>query len=344
MRIWNRYLLALLSKTFFFILVVIFLMYTLLDLSMNGIRYLSQGNSVEIAKYYLYSFSNYHFFFFPLTLLFSSLKVFLDLNRHHELVALQMAGLSQKKLLTPFFAFATFLVIASYAHQEWMAPISQMNASSFRYSHAKHKKKNLPHIYNIALQDHSEIIYQNFEKDQLFDVFWIRNNKDLWHMKYLKLHPSVGLFADHFQRNGNGEIEKTESFTEISLPQIAIDPTMKLENFLPLEQRSLSTLFLQAIRNHSERKNILCYLQNVLASPLLSYLILLAISPFMFRFSRSKNALIITATSLFGFIAFRTVMDGMYILAENQVIPSSIAIWTPIAFFFCLFLPRFVRS
>lgn len=344
MRIWNRYLLILLSKTFFLILIVIFFMYTLVDLSMNGIRYFSQGSYTEIATYYLYSFSNHHFFFFPLTFLLSSLKVFLDLNRHHELVALQVAGLSQKKLLTPFFTLATFLVMASYAHQEWAAPISQRNALSFRNSHAKHKKKNFPNIYNIALKDHSEIIYQNFDRDTLFDVFWIRNNKDIWHMKYLKINPTVGLFADHFQRNGNGEIEKTESFTEISLPQIAIDPTMKLENFLPLEQRSLSKLCLQAIKNRSERKKILSHLQSVFASPLLSYLILFAISPFMFRFSRSKNPLLFTALSLFGFIALRTVMDGMFILAENAVIPSYIAIWFPIAFVLGLSLPRFLKS
>ncbi|HSX13609.1 MAG TPA: LptF/LptG family permease [Chlamydiales bacterium] len=346
LKIWNLYLLKSLMKMFFFLLLAIFFIYTIVDLSMNGVRFFSHGHFtfLEITKYYLFNFSNLHAFFFPLTFLLASLLVFLDLNKHHEIVALQMAGLSQKKLLTPFFVFATLLVIASYAHQEWLAPTTQIAAIGFRSQHSKHKKKNTPYLHNIALQDQSELVYQKFENDGLFDVFWLKNNQDIWHMKYLKMNPTRGLFADHFYRNALGELEKTESFTEILLPQIAFDPNVRLENFIPLEQRPLSTLIAQAFKNNSEKKNVVCHLHYTIAAPLVCFLLLFAISPFVFRFSRSKNAFLITALSLFAYIAFRTIFDGMLILGENQVIPSYFAIWSTIVVVLAISLPRFVKS
>lgn len=344
MKIWNKYLFTSLAKTFFFLLLSIFLTFSIVDLSMNGVRFFSNGSFgfLEIVKYYAYTFSNHHAFFFPLTFLFASLKVFLDLNRHHELVALQMAGLSQKKLLTPFFAFAFLLVLASYSHQEWLAPTTQTVATSFRIQHGKHKKKNISHLHNVTLQDQSEIIYQSFQNNELFDVYWIRNNKDVWYMKYLKLNPTKGLFVDHFQRT-TSELEKTESFTEISFPQIAFDPNVQLENFIPLQNRRLSTLLTQAFKKNSERKNVLCHLHYTLASPLASILLLLGIAPLSFRFSRSKNALVITALSLFGFVSLKTILDGMLILGENQVIPSFAAIWGPILVIFAFVFPKFIK-
>jgi lipopolysaccharide export LptBFGC system permease protein LptF len=63
------------------------------------------------------------------------------LNSHNEWVALQIAGLSQKKLLSPFFAFALFIAIASYANQEWIIPSSQNYTENFRSQHSK-KNKN----------------------------------------------------------------------------------------------------------------------------------------------------------------------------------------------------------
>ncbi len=346
MKIWNLYLLKSLAKTFFFLFFLIFILYTVVDLSMNGVRFFSHGslNFFEVAKYYVFTFSNLHAFFFPLTFLLAFLKVFLDLTRHNELIALQMAGLSQKKLLTPFFVFATLLVLASYLHQELLAPSTQRVALAFRTKHAKHKRKNSPHLYNIALQDKSELVYQSFENDQLFDVYWLKNNQDFWYMKYLKLNPTKGLFVDHFQRKTTGKLEKTESFSEISFPQIAIDPNIRLENFIPLESRPLSMMLKGSLLKNSERKNILCYLHYTLAAPLISFLLLFAISPFVFRFSRSKNGFVIIALSLFGFIAFKTILDGMMILGENQVLPSYLAIWGPILVSLSVVIPRFVRA
>lgn len=354
MKIWFRYLFLRLLKTFLFFLLSIFLVYTTIDLSIHGVRFFSK-TSVEwlaVLSYYFHSFASQLEFFFPFTLLLASLKVLTDLGLNHELTALQMAGLSKKKLTSPFFAFAAILCLISFAGGEWISPKAQKEIASFRSVHTKReKKKKSSHIFKTPLQDKSELIYQEFNESshELFDVFWIKNSKDLWHIKFLWLDPEGiksprGRFADRFQRNRENKLEKTESHLGRTFPEIIFDSSIGLKTFVPIEDRPLSTLFQQAIKPSSETNSVRCHLHYKLASPLISLLILFAISPFAMSFSRSKSVFLLTAVSIFAFVGFITILDGMFILGENQVIAASLAIWGPIAFALLLFIPRFAKT
>lgn len=350
MKIWHRYLFGHLIKTFLFILFCVFAIYVIVDLSVHGVRFLSRAATTfaDLALYYLRSFARHLELFLPLTLLLASLKVLVDLNAHHELVALQMAGLSRKTLLRPFFAFAALLTFACYANSQWLAPDAQEAADAFRIQHSRKKKKvKREHVYNIALDDDSELVYQSFdeEKKELFDVFWIKSEGDIWHMKYLGIgrkHPQ-GRYVDHFQRNGKGQFEKTESFSEKSFPRLPWDDDATLERFIPFENRSLSTLLSQASALTADRPSIFCYLHYKIAVPLLPFFILIAISPIAMRFTRTRSTFLIVAVSLFTFVGLMIVLDGMLILGENQVIPGYLAIWGPIALLFAFSFPRFAK-
>ncbi len=342
MKMWFRYLFGKISSTFFFFLISIFLIYTIVDLSIHGIRFFHGGSAWEIIAYYVYSFAGHLNFFLPLTLLLSSLRVLFDLNIHNEFIALQMAGLSQKKLLLPFFSLAIMLTLASYANQEWFSPLAQTRADTFLKANAKRpKKEEKPHLFSVALQDKSEIIYQEVQNNQLFDVFWIKNSKDIWHIKYLTIDPSVGKFVDHFQRNKNGQLEKIESFSERSFPDLYFDENICLETFIPFENRPLSTLFRQSMKESSEKQGVLSALHYKLASPWLLFILLILLAPFTMQFNRSVPTFFIGAISLLAFIGFMTLLEGMAILGENQVLPSYIAIWGPI---FALIPPMFHKN
>lgn len=354
MKIWIRYLLRHLIKTFLFLLVCLFIIYAIIDLSIHGVRFFSHGTIqwTEIGMYYLHNFATHLEFFFPLTLLLTTLKVLLDLNGHNELVALQMAGLSQKKLLLPFFIFAACLGSISYTNYQWMAPTSQEASDTFQIAHAKKKKKkNQPHVYNAPLVNGSELVYQGYQENtgELFDAYWLKSNKDIWHIKYLKIahipgEIPIGRFADRFQRNKENKLEKTESHFTHSFPDIVLDNNVSLQTFVPFENRSLSTLFWQSLKQTAEKRSVICHLHYKLATPLIPFLILMTISPIAMRFGRLKPTFLITAISLFGFIGFMTILEGMLILGENQVLPGYMAIWGPIAFVLFLSLPRFYRT
>lgn len=353
MKIWFSYLLRHLVKNFLTLSILFFLIYSIVDLAIHGVRFFSHGSLewADMAIYYVYDFLGHFEFFLPFTFLLTVLKVLLDLNSHHEWVALQMAGLSQKKLLSPFFIFALFLTLASYANQEWIIPSSQESAETFRTEHSKNKNQKKTYVHSVNLHDKTELVYQSFQasSQELQDVFWVKNSKDIWHMKSLKIDPagikaSKGSFVDHFQRNKENLLEKTESFASKDFPQITIAPHAHLQMFIPFENRPLSTLLQQSLKPYSEKPIVLTHLHYKLATPLLSFLILIAVSPIALKFKRNKASFLIVAGSLAVFIGFMTVLQGMLILGENQVLPGYLAVWSPLILIAFICTPYFAKT
>ncbi|MDE3045143.1 MAG: LptF/LptG family permease [Verrucomicrobiota bacterium] len=342
MKLWQRHLFYRLTLTFSFLLCSLFAIYLLLDLSINGVRFLGKGHAepLSLLFYYLRSFSVHLELFLPLSFLLTVLKVLLDLNEHLELVALQMAGLSRKKLLVPFFFFASFLSLTCYANSEWIAPTAINAAKTFRATYSTHNKKpRRENLHALVLQDGSELVYQTFSDHELFDVFWIRSRHDIWMMKTLTLTtPPTGYFVDHLVRTH--QLEKTESYPIRSFPELTC-PSPK--PFIPFESRPLSTLLQEALYASSDKASVQTHLHYKLALPLLSFLILLALAPFTLRFSRTRPLFLLAALSLFAFFAILTLLDSCLILGENQVFSPALAIWSPLSLLFALSVPRFSR-
>lgn len=329
MKIWHRFFFKHLLNNFLFILISILIGYVLVDLSVNGVRYFS-GESTTLTRailYYLKQISNHLELFFPLSFLLASMKVLSDINSH-QIIALQMAGLSKKKLLSPFFIFAGILSLISYGNSQWFSPQSQDEAYQLR---DKSKKTKNEKVSSLVLDDDSELIYQSFnpETQELFDVFWVVSADDIWHMKTLK--PPIGRFVDHLTRGSDKQFEKRESFDEKQLPELVWKEDASPQKFIPYENRSLTDLIRQAGSDSADRQSILTHLHYKMARPLLPFLVLLSIGPISMRFSRHRPTFLIAACSLFGFIALMTILDGMLILGENQVLPSFLVIWTPMA-------------
>lgn len=345
MKLWQRFLFRHLLSTFLFFLVSIFLVYVIVDLSAHGALFLSSETTTlaDIGLYYLRNFSRHLELFFPLTLLLTVLKVLLDLNIHQELVALQTGGLSKKRILRPFFLFASFLALLSYANSEWLSPDAQDAAQAFKKAHAKkHPRKKS--LYTLALRDDSELIYHSFDDGKLSDAFWVRSIDDIWHIKFLKIGtPPQGSYVDHLQRSPQGLLEKTESFVALTFPQMLWDESAILARFVPFEHRPLSTLFAQATSSTAERYKALSHLHYKLALPMLHFLLICALAPASMRFTRRRPAFLIVTLSLTGLIALMTVLNGMLILGETQVIPASFAIWGPLAVLFLWTVPRFAK-
>ncbi|OGN64936.1 MAG: hypothetical protein A3E80_02530 [Chlamydiae bacterium RIFCSPHIGHO2_12_FULL_49_9] len=344
MKIWQRYIFFQIAKTFLFILIAIFTIYILVDLSINGVQLLFDEGVLfsDAALYYSRQFAMHLELFLPLTLLFTTLRVLFDLNMHREWAALQAAGLSSKKLLLPFFFFASLLTAICYINSQWFAPDALDEASAFKYQHLKKKKKRSP-VFTLSLSDDSELIYQHYDpkKKELSDVFWIKTPNDIWHFKILEIPHMNARFADHFIQKD--QLIKNNSFDTITLTDLPWDPNASLSRFVPFENRPISTLFSQAKTASSAKAGIFSHLYYKLALPLLSFLILFAISPIALRFSRNLSPFLIAACSLFGFIALKTILDGMLILGENQVLPASFAIWSPLILLFALSLRPFLR-
>ncbi len=331
MLIWQKHIFKKLYLTFAFFLICLFVIYVVLDLSAHGVRFLSKSNFREISLFYLFSFSSLLDLFFTLTFLLATMRVLHDLNAHREILALQIAGLSKKRLLSPFFYFAAILSVICYGNIEWVHPHSGAAVQSFKsiYKPKNHLEK--VRIHTVALEDQSELIYQSYDpiKKELFDVFWVRSFNDIWHMQTLSVVDLKGTFVNHLTR-GQKKLEKSQSFPTKIFTEIPWKKEALLHKIIPFENRSISSLFLEAFANTSERRVVFTHLYYKLLIPLTTFLVIFGIGPASLTFSRTSPFFLTAAASIFFFLALKIVLDGMLILGENQVLPAFLAIWSPI--------------
>lgn len=345
MKIWQKHIFSRLVKTFSLFLFCLFFIYVVIDLSAHGVRFFSKASFQEVALYYLNSFSTLLDLFLTLTFLLATLKILFDLTTHREIVALQMAGISKKTLLLPFFFFASLTAMIGYMNLQWIAPHAGEYSSGFKTAYKSKKKSEKKKIYTVSFEDESELIYHHFnrEKKELIDVFWIRTPSDIWHMKSLQIDSLEGHFVDHLIRNPSKQFERAENFTTRYFDELPLKGEAVLSRFIPYEKRPLSTLFLQAIGRPADARIIFSHLYYKLLSPLISFIVLMSLCPIIIQYHRSRPTFLITALSIFCLLGLKSILDGMLILGENQVLPSYIAIFAPIIIVCSMTMPAFVR-
>lgn len=325
--IWQRYVFRQIAKTFSFVLTAIFAIYTLMDLSIHGIRFL-KGN---FALYYLYSFTAHFDLFIPLAFLLATLKVLLDLMSRLELLALQCAGLSLKRLLSPLFFFAILLLGLGLIHSEYIVPKAVTFERDFKIAHSKKKKPQ--RLQNIVLADGSELVYHQQVGNELHDVFWIQK-KSIWHMNILRDQLAIGV--DHFIKTPT--LVKEKSYEQLVLEIPPFEPT------LPVHSRPITTLFQGSLHYSSDWAPITTHLNHKLVTAFLPLLILYLIAPFILVYSRQRNTFLLVSLSLALFIVLMTLLDALLILGENSVIHPLLAMWVLPLCSIIFSMRKFVRS
>ena len=350
MKIWERHILWRLTIAFLLIFASLCLLFLCIDLSMHSVRFFAAGKAglFDIGKYYLYFLSGYFDLLFALSFLLASLKVLIDITQRLEHVALQMAGISSRKLTRPFFLLAIVLAMLSYANAQWIAPQALNATDSFRNEVAKRKKSKLrEHLQTLTLDDGSEIIYQDFnaKKKELFDVFWVLSASEIWHIKRLELDGAKGHFVDHFMRDSNEKLKILESFDEVHLKDLPLDPLEATQAFTPFENRPIILLISQAIAALSaDLPMIRAHLHYKLSLPLLPLLLAAFVPSILLnKFSRNRPLFLMIALSLLGLIAFLTALDSLLILAENQMISPLFGLWAPWGITFGIALYRLIK-
>lgn len=319
MLIWQRYLLKKMGLATGVLLLGIFFVYVLIDLSIHGVRFFSKENfrALDFVLYYLRSFALHLNLFSPLAFLLALLHVLFDLGSHLELTALRVAGISAKRLLAPFAWVACLLIVVSYANAEWLTP-------TFPLSRKTQRKMEGDHLQSVVLNDGSKLVYQQFDSTtkELFDVFWVKTGSEIWHMKTLSVAvwPPAGRFVDHLVR---GQVlEKTESFDERVFGELPLERDALTRVFIPLERRAISALW-----GKPEGAPQLHY---KLALPLLPLAVLWCVAPFAIRFSRRLPTFLILAASLGGFVVVKTVFESLLIVSESRGLVTPHVVWAPL--------------
>lgn len=340
-KIWERYLLKELFKTFLLIIVIFYGFYCLIDYaahtSSNNQHHV-QPSWMQLATYYAADFSKRMEVLVPFALLISSLRVFSVLNIHRELVALLACGLSKQKLLKPFFFVGMLFVALAYVNTEFFMPSANQAIKTIHseYQIQKDKHKKQPKASHFVLKDGTTILYHQYNEisHRLYDVYWVENADHLWQMKELNLEssPPEGVDVNLMERT-DGHLVITKAFENRRFDEIVFNKRKLYETLSSPDELSLTQLWekMDTVDANSSEKNseLVTAFYRKMVFPWFSLLALLGPAPFCMRFSRTLPIFMIFALSIFALVAFYLVMDASSVLGKRQLIAPFLAVGVP---------------
>jgi len=182
MKILDKYILKSLLSTFFFVVLILLAVITVIDLTEKMDKFAKAGvTGGQIAHYYLDYISWIGSFITPITMFIATVYVCARMAGHTEVIAALSSGISFKRFLLPFLAGAAFIGAISFVLNAWIIPNSNKSRLEFEVQYIKNKfyydKKNIhiqvaPDIY-LYLQSYNN----NTNTGYHFSIERFRDNK-----------------------------------------------------------------------------------------------------------------------------------------------------------------------
>lgn len=346
-KLWERYLFHEILKVFLFFIFSFYLLYALIDYSIHAHHFskILNLNWIDLLTYYFCLLIKRIDLVLPLALLISTNKILLHLNQKNEMIALFVGGLKKTELLRPFFTLASFITLIILLNFEYVTPYSLEYLEQFENQHFKKdipQDYTTPSTYVLPLENGGKFIFSKYNAQNTCfeDVFYIQSQDDLWKIKFLIIenNKAIGHFVEHLIRDEHLLLVENKSYETYIFSDLIIDLPIRKKTSIPFEHRSISSLYsLIAHSSHLYQENaskIHTQLFFKLCIPFVSFLVIIACAPFCMIFSRKLPIFMIYAMSIFGIIAFFTVIDAAVILGENHIFPPILAISLP--FLLCL--------
>ncbi|MEX0962251.1 MAG: LptF/LptG family permease [Simkaniaceae bacterium] len=295
----DRYLIREFLNVFLPFLIGLYFLFALLDYSTHIQEFLKSSELTlsKLGLYYFFLFSKELHILLPFALLIALLKSLSRLNINRELTALLSSGISIRRLLLPFFYLSALLSLLLILNYQCIHPKAFQYFESFQKlgSTPSHKKKNQKgEVRSIALEDLSHLLFFDRKTPIQTDVYWVKSVNEIWHFSSVDLEKQLGYYGDSLVRNREGVFEKIDSQNQVSLPKIS-------KKSLSEEKTSSNTAFLTY----------------KITSLLFPFIVLMGVLPSLIVYRRQFRLFFLYALSIFGFIAFFTIMENSIILAES---------------------------
>jgi lipopolysaccharide export system permease protein len=355
MMVWERTLYKEIVKIMSFVLCSFFALFIIVDCSahLHDFLRIQQGKVVLLYTYYGLQFVKRLDVLLPLALLVTTIKILRDMSQRHELLTLQVAGLSLKRIVRPFLLSAAAAVLCNLLSNEFLLPPSIDALERFHSLYLKkpHTTPNLLHV--IELEDHSRLVFQDFDRSHFIfhDLFWIRSTDDLWRIKSATLTDkgdNCSLhchYVDHITREpgAGGGLHKTASYEELELSELMIDMKRLEKGRTIFATAPLSQLVkkLQIASPHANAFKADLVMRSTRAH--LPLLMLLALLPSCLHYSRFRSPLLLYSVAIFGTIAAFVLIQAGAVFIENQALSIWSAMILPFALFLFGTIWRFIR-
>lgn len=140
MKILDRYILKSLLSTFFFVVLILLAVITVIDLTEKMDKFAKAGvSSAQIAGYYVDYISWIGSFITPITMFIATVYVCARMAGHTEVIAILSSGVSFRRFMLPFFIGAGIIGIISFVLNGWIIPDSNKSRLAFDVQYLKNK-------------------------------------------------------------------------------------------------------------------------------------------------------------------------------------------------------------
>ncbi|MEX1239320.1 MAG: LptF/LptG family permease [Cyclobacteriaceae bacterium] len=232
MKILDKYILKSLLSTFFFVVLILLAVITVIDLTEKMDKFAKAGvTSGQIAEYYLDYISWIGSFITPITMFIATVYVCAKMAGHTEVIAALSSGMSFKRFLLPFMVGAIIIGAISFFLNGWIIPDSNKDRLEFEVQYIKNKyyfdKRNIhiqvaPDIY-LYLQSYNNntntgyhFSIERFSDNKLIEkltanrIEW-DTTKQKWTLRDYKMRKIDRVFetTSHPERNPGFENTRT---------------------------------------------------------------------------------------------------------------------------------------
>lgn len=140
MRLLDRYILKTFLITFFFVVLILLSVITVIDLTDKMDKFAKANlNAAEIVGYYLDYIPWIGSLLTPITIFIAAVYVCSRMAAHTEVIAMLSAGVSFSRMLVPYFIGASFVGVISFVLNGWIIPNSNKSRLAFEMQYFKTK-------------------------------------------------------------------------------------------------------------------------------------------------------------------------------------------------------------
>ncbi len=355
MKIWEKHFIYETLKTALFFLVAFYGLYALIDYaSHTGTfhHHHSRLSFQELLLFYASEFFRRADVLIPLALLIGTARTLTTMNVHHELLALQAAGVSLRKLMRPFIWVGLSGVLFLYGATEWVQPFAlrQERKIEDKHTYEQSAVKNLQTKVNyLKLEDGSTLLFQFFDKPAktFYDLIWIRSPDEFIRMKSLTAEAlPKGTYVENLVRK-KGNLTLSQRYPEKTFADLKFSSERLIETVTPPEERQISELLTQinpsGFESEKEAHHLAVFLHKMILPWLALFAVLIVIPPSI-QVVRDLNVFSIYAVSLFALVFVYIAVNAGTTLAERQVMNPYYALLLPFTILFSFAIVRYLWS
>lgn len=150
MKILDRYILKKFLSAFFFVVLILLAVITVIDLTEKTEKFVkAKVTTAQVLQYYLDFIPWIGNLITPITVFIATVYVTAKMAGHTEIIAMLSGGVSFRRLFVPYFIGAAIIAAISFVLTGWIIPNSNKSRLAFEIEHLKstfYYNKNNTHI------------------------------------------------------------------------------------------------------------------------------------------------------------------------------------------------------